>query len=134
MATLSAPPLPSERRFGISFALTLAVGGVYGLFQAWSPRIYMMCLLLSTAFLIVGTTAPQLLAPLNRAWFRLGQALGMIVNPIVLGLIFFALVTPIALVTRLLGRDELRLRRSTVTSYWLTRETSCNSDSFKHQF
>lgn len=134
MATLTTPLLPSDRRFGISFALVLATGGVYGLFRAWSPPVYTLCLLLSMTFAVVGTAAPQLLAPLNKGWFRLGQILGMIVNPIILGLIFFAVVTPVAWVTRLIGRDELRLQRSRAASYWCGRDTPCNSDTFKHQF
>jgi len=65
---------------------------------------------------------------------RFGLLLGMIVSPIVLGLIFFALFTPIALFMRLFGRDELRLRLREKSTHWVRREETTQTNSFKHQF
>jgi len=76
-----------------------------------------------------------LLTPLNKAWFLLGHALGKVVNPIILGIIFFGLLTPIALIARLFGRDELKLRRSDSKTYWIKpTDTNTDSESFKNQF
>ena len=73
--------------------------------------------------------------PLNKAWMRLGFLLGVIINPIVLGLIFFLLFTPIALLMRLFGRDELRLRVKNRSSHWKNRNIrSIGMNTFKQQF
>lgn len=83
----------------------------------------------------LAAVAPGVLAPLNRAWFRLGGLMAAIVNPIVLGLIFFGLLTPVALVGRLFGRDELGLRRQARDSYWISRlPAPLDLESFKRQF
>lgn len=75
------------------------------------------------------------LAPLNKAWAALGQILGRLVSPIVLGLIFFCLITPVALIGRVAGRDPLRLKTRADTSYWIKREPSGPApDSFRNQF
>ena len=75
------------------------------------------------------------LAPINRAWFRLGGLMAAIVNPIVLGFIFFGLLTPVALVGRLCGRDELGLKRRARDSYWIGRPPGpLDLESFKRQF
>jgi hypothetical protein len=132
MTTLTVPPLPSEKKFGITLALAL---GTYGSLRTWSLHINVLCLLLSIALGVSSIAAPRLLAPLNRTWFRLGQLLGRIVNPIVLGLIYFGVLTPFGLIARLAGRDELRLRRTALGSYWLSRKaTRLTVESFKHQF
>ncbi len=66
--------------------------------------------------------APQVLAPLNRLWFKLGLLLHKIVNPIVLGIMFYVVVTPTGLIMRLLGKDLLRLKRDpAAASYWIER-------------
>ena len=79
--------------------------------------------------------APRLLAPFNLAWFKLGLLMGKVVSPIVLGIIFFVLLTPVAVIGRLFGRDELRLKRKAVQSYWIERvPPGPDGDSFKNQF
>ncbi len=87
---------------------------------------------------LFGTTtffASQLLTPLNRFWYALGMHIGQVISPIVLGAIFFVLITPIALITRLFGRDELKIKKSFVQSYWVDRlPPGPPSDSFKNQF
>ena len=89
----------------------------------------------SALFVLVAFWAPQILSPLNRLWFSLGLLLGKIVSPIVLGLIFFLLITPVSLVTRLFGRDELKIKKRTVESYWVDRSPpGPPSESFKNQY
>jgi hypothetical protein len=88
-----------------------------------------------SAFGLAALAAPRALRPLNKAWFWLGQLLGKVVSPIVLGIIFYGLLTPVAVAGRLLGRDELRLKRRPVSSYWVERQPpGPESDSFNHQF
>ena len=72
---------------------------------------------------------------LNKAWFMLGLALGKLVSPIVLGVIFFGLITPIGLIARLMDRDELKLKRPKKSSYWSEPiGSNSDADSFKNQF
>lgn len=92
------------------------------------------CLMAGIICGLLAYTSPRSLAPLNRAWFHLGELMGKIVSPVVLGIIFFGLLTPISLLTRLLGRDELRLKRRAVNSYWIDRASGPTGDSFKNQF
>jgi Saxitoxin biosynthesis operon protein SxtJ len=73
-------------------------------------------------FLAIALLRPNALSPLNRLWTRFGLLIGMIVSPIVLGLLFVLVVTPVGLLMRLTGKDPLRLRReSGVGSYWIVR-------------
>lgn len=86
-------------------------------------------------FVLVALLLPDWLRVPNRLWHQLGQLLGRIVSPVVLGVIFFGLITPVALGMRLFGRDALRLRRKAGQSYWIMRDPSGPSpESYKMQF
>jgi hypothetical protein len=87
-------------------------------------------------FSVLSVFCPNSLEKLNYYWYVLGIWLGKIVSPIVLGLIFFILISPIAIILRLRGRDELKLRRSSYegSAYWIDRVESISQDSFKDQF
>jgi len=129
--------LPSERSFGLLFGAVFALLAGYGwFFKGWSSMLALALLGVALAFVLLGFVAPNILRPLNWLWFQLGQLLGKIVSPIVLGAIFFLLLTPVSLVTRLFGRDELRIqRKASQTSYWLDRAPPGPApDSFKNQF
>ncbi len=76
----------------------------------------------------------DVLFPLNKLWIKFGILLGIIVNPIIMGIIFFGIFTPIAILMRLSGRDELRLRLKKKKTYWINRKTLNRFDSFKKQF
>lgn len=80
--------------------------------------------------------APRRLTPLSKAWMGLGMLMGRVVNPLVFGLMFFALITPVGWVMRLRGRDALRLRLDpSAQSYWVDRRPpGPRPESFKHQF
>lgn len=126
--------LPSERRFGLLFVVVFAGAGLYGLAKGWAVAAA-VAWLVAAALVGVALKAPQVLAPFNRAWFHFGELLGKVVSPIVMGLVFFGLLTPIAFVARLLGRDELRLKPSQASSYWIDRlPHGPTSGSFKNQF
>jgi len=84
--------------------------------------------------LLVTLIKSDALLPLNKLWMRFGLLFGMIVSPIILGVIFFGLFTPIAMLMRLSGRDELRLKYAQKASHWISRGEPIKSESFKHQF
>ena len=129
--------LPSERSFGLLFGAVFALLAGYGwLFKGWSLVIVLVLVAVAVAFVLLGFVAPKVLRPLNWLWFQLGQLLGKIVSPVVLGAIFFLILTPVSLLIRLFGRDELRLKRkASQTSYWLDRAPpGPEPESFKNQF
>ena len=137
MTTDQTHPLASERSFGLLFGAVFVLLAAYGwFFKSWSSVVELSLLGVALAFVLLGFVAPKILSPLNWLWFQLGQLLGKIVSPIVLGAIFFLLLTPVSLVTRLFGRDELRLKRkASQTSYWLDRAPPGPApESFKNQF
>src|SRR5688572_4917345 len=125
----------TERRFGIMLIVVFTATGAYGLYREWNPRVAIAWLCAAFVVSLVTRFAPGILAPLNKAWFHLGQLLGRIVSPIVLSTLFFGLLTPIALIARVFGRDELRLKRQAVDSYWRSRTPpGPTGDTFKNQF
>ena len=129
----SSIELPSNKKFGFFFSGVFLTTGLFFLFSGELIAAYVF-LVLTALFFIIALIKPNILLPLNQQWMRLGFFLGMIVSPCVLGLIFFLLFTPIALLMRLFGRDELRLGLNTRNSYWIKRCTPIESGSFKQQF
>ena len=125
--------LPSNRKFGFFFTFVFAVAAAYFFYAANITLVYAFVTAAST-FLLVTLIKSDELLPLNKLWMRFGLLLGMIVSPIVLGVIFFGLFTPIAILMRLGGRDELRLKFSRKASHWITRSEPIKSESFKNQF
>ena len=123
----------SDRAFGLTIAgFCGLVGGVR---LALGHEHVLWWLAVSVASLSVGLLWPAALGPLNRLWLRLGLLLYKLINPIVMGLVFFATVMPIGLVMRGFGKDPLRLRRDSVApSYWIPREPPGPATSMKNQF
>ena len=131
---LSEVQLPSNRKFGIFFTFVFVATATY-FFWEGSTQVSVILGVLAAVFALVTIIKSELLLPLNKLWMSLGLLLGVIISPIVLGVLFFFLFTPIAFLMRLLGRDELRLKKFEAKSYWKSREPSGpNGDSFKHQF
>jgi len=127
--------LPSERQFGLFLAAVFGALSGFGLHQGWDTDILILCVLLGLAAMLVAMITPQLLAPANRAWFHLGELLGRIVSPLMLGILFYGLITPVGLIGRLARRDELRLRSRQRTTYWIDREPpGPGPESFKQQY
>jgi predicted membrane metal-binding protein len=110
----------SDRNFGFVFAAVfLLIGAAPLLLQG---RIRWWALPVSALFAIVAATAPALLAPLNRLWARFGALLHRVVSPVVLGVMFFGVLTPMGAVMRALGKDLLRLRLDrSASTYWIER-------------
>ncbi len=127
--------LPTNRKFGLLFTATFFVLSIYGFVEDGFSFKVLIFLFLSLLFLVASITNSELLTPLNKAWFHLGEVLGKVVSPIVLGAIFFLLITPVGVIARLLGRDELKLKRPKATSYWRSPiGSNSDSESFKNQF
>ncbi len=124
----------SDRAFGVVFAVVFAVIGLLPLIFSGGVRLW--ALLIGAGFAVVALARPSLLAPLNRQWLRLGMFLHRIVSPLVLGFMFFVVITPIGLLMRALGKDLLRLRfDSALPSYWIERTPpGPPPESMKDQF
>lgn len=133
--SLHGSTLPSERTFGFVFTgIFLIVAGYLWLYDGKSVAIQAF-LVLAAAFLAFTLFMPIALRPLNKAWYKLGLLMGRVVSPIVLGILFFILITPIAIVMRLAGRDPLKLRKQDVQSHWIDRAPPGPAPtSFKDQF
>jgi len=131
---LSYITLPSNRRFGFFFAAIFLASGIY-LFLNQKILAAYVIEVIGFLFLAVTLLKSDLLLPLNKLWMRFGLVLGMIVSPIVLGVIFFGLFTPISFVMRLAKRDELRLHFKKKASYWVLRiNSTAQPNTFKLQF
>lgn len=127
--------LPSNRNFGFLFTGVFALLSAYSAYKGADAFKVYGWLIAGIAAGVVAVTAPNLLTPFNKAWMKLGELMGKVVSPLVLGVIFFVLLTPVALIGRLLGRDELRLKRTNSESYWIDRvPPGPAGDSFKNQF
>jgi hypothetical protein len=124
----------SDRAFGIVFAAVFLFVGLLPLAFKGAPRLW--SLIIGGGFLLVALTAPSLLAPLNRLWTRFGLLLHKIVSPLVLGIMFFLVITPIGVVMRAFGKDPLRLKFDKGSaSYWIARDPpGPTADSLKDQF
>lgn len=124
----------TDRSFGIVFAVVFAIIGLWpflfgGPLRWWSLAI-------AAVFLAVALIRPALLAPLNRLWTKFGLLLNRIVSPLVMGMLFFVVITPFALVMRMKGKDLLRLKRDPeAESYWIPREPPGPSpETIKNQY
>ena len=125
--------LPSNKKFGYFFTLIFLIITGYFFLNKSLNLSYVFATISITLFFITIIKADLLLYP-NKLWIKFGLLLGMIISPIVLGILFFVLFTPTAILMKLYGRDELRIKFKKNTSYWILRETQINSDSFSNQF
>ena len=125
--------LPSNKKFGFFFTFILAAAAAY-FYNSENMTWSFVFVTASFVFLVITVVRDVLLLPLNKLWMRFGFLLGIIISPLVLGVIFFGLFTPIATLMRLGGRDELRLKLSNRSSHWISRSEPIKSESFKNQF
>jgi hypothetical protein len=120
----------TNRSFGIVFFLFFLIIGLYPLIKGSELRSW--SIIISIIFLILGILNSRILTPLNKLWFKLGLFLGKIVSPIIMGIIFFLVLTPIGLIMRFLGKDILNLRYNMNKSYWIKK--SGLKSKMKNQF
>jgi len=126
--------LPSNKKFGYFFGIIFFVLGIYFLFKETQGMSWLF-LFLGGLFILTASYIPIILLPLNKLWFKLGLLLSKIVNPIIIGIIFFIVVSPIAILANFTGRDELRLKKSTKNTFWIDKkESSHDQDFFRKQF
>ena len=122
--------ISSNRSFGIVFFIVFLLVALYPLLNNENPRIW--SLILSVIFLFLGIINSKILNPLNILWFKFGILLGKIVSPIVMGVIYFLVVTPTGLLMRLFGKDILNLKFNNEKSYWI--EKTGPKSKMKNQF
>ncbi len=120
-----------ERQFGYLFAAVFTIIAFWPLWPLRAPNPYWLGG--AGAWLAVALICPRLLAPLYKGWMKFGHALGWINARLILGVVFFALVTPIGLIMRLFGKDPLRMRTKKSASYWIRRDP-LDPQSLRNQF
>ena len=120
----------SNKSFGIVFFIFFLIVGTYPIFFQGELRIW--SLIVSIIFFLLGIINSRFLTPLNLLWFKFGMLLGRIFSPIVMGLVFFLVVTPTGLIMRILNKNLLRLKKKNIKTYWIER-SSIKSD-MKNQF
>lgn len=128
------PQGSSNRSFGLVFTVVFALVAGWPLLHDAPPRLWAAAV--AAAFLVIALAAPSLLTPLNRLWTQFGLLLHRIMSPLVMSILFFIGVTPIALLMRLTGKDPLNLRFDpTAKSYWIERDPPGPApETMKHQF
>ncbi|MEQ8711242.1 MAG: SxtJ family membrane protein [Rhodospirillales bacterium] len=132
--TEAAATMGSERSFAIVFAVVFIIIGCFPLLYGGGLRLWSLGI--AVAFLAAGFLCPVILRPLNRLWFQIGLLMHRVVNPVIMGLIFFLAVTPTGLIMRALGKDPLRraFDRDAGT-YWIERNPpGPDPQSMKNQF
>ena len=122
--------ISSNKSFGIVFFIIFLLISIYPLINYESIRVW--ALIISLVFLILGIINSRILTPLNYLWFKFGIFLGKIVSPLVMGTVFFFVVTPIGLFMRFLKKDLLRLKFENSKSYWIEKEGP--KSKMKNQF
>ena len=120
----------SNKSFGIVFFIVFLLIAFYPLINQENIRIW--SLVVSLIFLILALVDSNILSPLNKIWFKFGILLGKIVSPIVMGVIYFLVVTPTGLLMRLFGKDILNLKFNNEKSYWI--EKTGPKSKMKNQF
>ena len=122
--------LPTNKNFGIVFFVVFSLIAVYPITYSGDIRIW--SLIISFIFIILGLLNSKILTPLNKLWFKFGLFLSKIISPLIMGVIFFFVVTPIGLIMRMLGKDVLNLKQNKNKSYWI--EKSGPKSQMKNQF
>ena len=123
--------LPSNRNFGLVFFIFFLIIGLWPLLGTNEIRYW--SIFFSIIFFLLGITNSKLLNPLNKIWFNFGILLGKMISPLVMGIIFFLVVTPIGVIMRVFGKDILSLKYNKKNkSYWI--EKNGPKSKMKNQF
>ncbi len=120
----------SNRSFGIVFFIVFILIGFYPLIDNGELRLW--SLIISIIFLVLGLTNSKLLSPLNILWFKFGLFLGKITSPLILGFIFFIVVTPTGILMRFFKKDLLNIKFNSNKSYWIEKKEQ--KSKMKNQF
>ena len=109
----------SNKSFGVVFFIVFLIVALYPLLNG--ENIIVWSIIVSLFFLVLGLLNSSILTPLNKLWFKFGILLGSIVAPIVMGVVFFFVVTPIGLIMKFLQKDLLNLKKNSSKTYWIKR-------------
>ena len=120
----------SNKSFGILFFIVFFLYGVWPALS--SNEIKIWSLTISVIFLVLGLLNSKLLTPFNILWVKFGELLGRVISPIVMFIVYFIFVTPLAVIIRLFGKDLLKIKFQNLSSYWIKRDKS--TTSMKKQF
>jgi len=120
----------SNKSFGLVFFVVFLLIALWPL--SYNSEIRIWSFLLSIIFLILGLLNSKILSPMNKMWFKFGLLLGKFVSPLVMGIIFFLVVTPIGLIMRILKKDLLSLKYNKNSTYWI--EKNGPKSKMKNQF
>jgi len=120
----------SNRSFGIVFFIVFLIIALYPLINNEGIRIW--SIIISLVFLILGLIDSKILSPLNKLWFKFGILLGKIISPLVMGIIFFLVVTPIGILMKILKKDLLNLNYNNNKTYWIEKNEP--KSKMKNQF
>jgi len=123
--------ISSNRNFGLVFFVVFLIVALWPLKHEEDIRLW--SLVLSIIFFILGIFNSKLLTPLNKLWFKFGILLGSIVSPLIMGIVYFLVVTPIGIIMRLLGKDLLKTNKiKSASTYWIKRDKQ--QRTMKNQF
>jgi len=122
--------ISSNRSFGIVFFVFFLIISLYPLLNENEVRLW--ALIISIIFLVLGLINSKILSPFNKIWNRFGILLGKIVSPIVMGIVFFLVVTPISIIMKIFGKDILNIKKNNKETYWI--EKSEPKSKMKNQF
>ena len=123
--------ISSNRSFGLLFCVVFFIISLWPLKSQGDLRLW--AFILSLVFLVLGILNSKFLTPLNKLWFKFGIILGSIISPLVMGAVFFLVVTPVGLIMRFLGKDLLRINKNkTISTYWINRDKQ--KKTMKKQF
>ncbi len=120
----------SNKSFGIVFFVVFLIIALYPLVNDENIRIW--SLIISLVFLILGLINSKILNPLNKLWFKFGLLLGKIISPLIMGIIFFLVVTPIGILMKILKKDLLNLNYNNNKTYWIEKNEP--KSKMKNQF
>ena len=120
----------SNKSFGIVFFIVFLLIAIYPLINNGELRIWSF--VIAIIFLILGLINSKVLTPLNKLWFKFGLLLGKVVSPLIMGIIFFFVVTPTAFIMRIIGKDLLNLKFNNKKTYWI--EKTGPKSKMKNQF
>ncbi len=122
--------ISSNKNFGVVFFVFFLILSLWPLMYGGNIKLSFM--VISITFLTLGLINSKILTPLNHLWFKFGLFLGKIISPLVMGLIFFLVVTPTGIIMRLLKKDLLNLKKDNSNSYWIEKKNENNN--MKNQF
>jgi hypothetical protein len=134
MIMISSSKIPSNSNFGLFISAVFILISLYYYLQS-KNSFAALNFIISISFFAISIFIPKILYPLNLIWYKFGLLLGKFISPLVLGIMFFFILTPVSLITRLFGRDELKIKKSYTQSYWIDRcPPGIPSDFFKNQY